>query len=68
MKQANRDTVRFQLTIIQELEASGQKKPDDPLGPKYLTTLPYKFGGKKRSPSNSGGKGRAARRIKRVVR
>lgn len=33
-----------------------------PLKGKYLTTLPYKFGGVKKKSSNSGGTGRAGRR------
>jgi hypothetical protein len=44
-----------------------RKGVDHPeLGPKYLSQAPYKFGGKKRQNSNSGGQGRAARRIKRT--
>lgn len=36
-----------------------------PLRPRYLSTEPFKYGGKKRKNSNSGGTGRAGRRNKR---
>jgi hypothetical protein len=39
-----------------------------PLSAKYLITDRFKFGGKKRKASNSGGCGKAGRRIKRAVR
>lgn len=54
-----------------EKEINGQKvilrkdKDTPPLGPKYLSNAPFKFGGKKRANSNSGGQGRAGRRQKR---
>lgn len=37
-----------------------------PLREKYLVDAPAKFGGKKRSPGNSGGRGKAGRRSKRT--
>jgi hypothetical protein len=54
-----------------EREIDGKKvilrkeKENPPLGPKYLLNAPFKFGGKKRSNSNSGGCGRAGRRQRR---
>lgn len=42
------------------------KDPENPpIGSKYLLSAPFKFGGKKRANSNSGGQGRAGRRQKR---
>lgn len=42
-----------------------RKGPELPLGTKYTLNAPFKFGGKKRGQSNSGGMGRAGRRAKR---
>lgn len=66
MKPALVATMKNNQAILAKLEEAGEKAADMPLGPKYLVTLPFKFGGKKRSPSNSGGTGRAGRRAKRA--
>jgi hypothetical protein len=59
--------------IEREIEVNGRKqkvlltkdKENPPVGPKYLVNSPFKFGGKKKTGSNSGGVGRAGRRHKR---
>ena len=50
-----------------ELLAKLQIIDNPPLGAKYLLTDRFKFGGKTRKASNSGGCGKAGRRIHRVV-
>jgi len=66
MKDTNASRWRDNNKIVETLEVEGKKQVETPpLGPKYLSNAPFKFGGKKRSNSNSGGQGRAGRRQKR---
>lgn len=66
MKPTNASTMKDGIAIIEALEADGRKGPEMKLRTRYTCSAPFKFGGRKRSPSNSGGTGRAARRVKRV--
>lgn len=68
MKSSDASRMRDGIEIIRKLETDGTKATDMPLGSKYQVEASFKFGGKKRKASNSGGTGKAGRRNKKKGR